>query len=315
LNQKYVPKGSRLFLPLTAVSGVKAAELDIPARLLKGDQKPSHFYRVKKGDTANSIARDHKVKLQDLIDANSLNSRAAIYVGQNLRIPVEEEKIADASVKKEAILEQEPAKKSTYNSKPVSASSAGKSDSPILPDTLVSEIAALPAPDSIEETALINPAIVTGDFSVKKVMLVNGKSVGIIQVEPEENLGRYASWLDTNSQKIRSLNGFSNKAGIRIGQKIKIPLNNVSKETFEERRYEYHKEIEEDFFASYRVERTEEYIIKRGDNIWSLCEEKFEVPLWLLKKYNPETDFGRLSSRERIIVPVISKIGDETGIN
>lgn len=315
LNQKYVPKGSRLFLPLMAASGINAASIDIPAQLLKEEQKPSHFYRVKKGDTADRIARNHKVRLQELIDANNLNSRAVIYVGQNLRIPVAGEKIAAASVKKEAIKKQEPEKKPSDTGRAETPSPADKPDTPISPAIEGAEIAALPPPDSVAETVLINPAIVTGDFSVKKVMLVNGKSVGTIQVEPEENLGYYASWLQTSSQRIRTLNGFSRSANIRIGQNIKIPLNNVSKESFEERRYEYHKEIEEDFFASYKVERTEEYIIKRGDNLWSLCEEKFEVPFWLLKKYNPGTDFSRLSSRQKLILPVILKIGDETGIN
>ncbi len=314
-NQKYVPKGSRLFLPPMAAPDIKAASIDIPAQLLKEDQKPSLFYRVKKGDTANRIARSHEVKLQDLIDANNLNSRAAIYVGQNLRIPAAGEKIAAVSVKEEVIKKQELAKKSSGNGKSVSASSAGKVETPISPDIEASEIVALPPPDSVDETVIINPAIVTGDFSVKKVMLVNGKSVGTIQVEPEENLGYYASWLQTSSQKIRKLNGFSRAASIRIGQNIKIPLDNVSKETFEERRYEFHKEIEEDFYASYKIERTEEYIINRGDNLWALCEEKFEVPFWLLKKYNPGADFSHLSSRQKLIVPVILKIGDETGIN
>jgi membrane-bound lytic murein transglycosylase D len=106
----------------------------------------------------------------------------------------------------------------------------------------------LPPPDSVAEL-IDKPGNMTVDFTIKKVIIVNGKSVGTIQVEPEENLGRYASWLQTDSQKIRQLNGFSRSVNIRVGQKIKIPLDNVSKETFEERRYEYHKEIEEDFFA------------------------------------------------------------------
>lgn len=315
LNQKYIPKGCTIHLPPDSVSKEMQASLKIPAQLLKGSQKPSHFYQVKKGDTANKIARKHNVRLQDLINANQLNSRAAIYIGQNLRIPVAGEKIAAASVKKEPVLKQEPVKKSSDTGKSVSPSSAGKADTPILPGIEGAEIVALPPPDSIEETVLINPAIVTGDFNVKKVMLVNGKSVGTIQVEPEESLGRYASWLQTSSQNIRTLNGFSASANIRVGQKIKIPLNNVSKETFEEKRYEYHKELEEDFFASYKVDRTDEYIIRGGDNLWSLCKEKFEIPFWLLKKYNPETDFSRLASRQKLIVPVVSKIGNGTGIN
>jgi hypothetical protein len=56
-----------------------------------------------------------------------------------------------------------------------------------------------------------------------------------------------------------------------------------------------HKEMEEDFFAAYRVEKTVPYRIKPGDNVWALCQEQFDLPLWLLKKYNSETDLARLS--------------------
>jgi membrane-bound lytic murein transglycosylase D len=311
-NQKYVPKGSRLFLPQESGSDFKTVSIDIPPQLLKADQKPSHLYRVKKGDTANRIARNHSVKLKDLIHANQLNSRATIYVGQTLMIPSSEDKTAIAasdidstqSSPTEEIKQEPPDKK---NISEVSAPIA----------EVVDEVADIPAQESIDssvEPVLTNPAII-GDFSVKKVTTIKGKTVGVIHVEPEENIGRYAGWLQTDSRMIRKLNGFTASAGIRVGQRIKIPLNNVSKETFEERRYEYHKEIEEDFFASYKVDKTEEYIIKRGDNLWSLCEERFEVPFWLLKKYNPETDFSRLTSRQKLIIPVVSKIGDETDIN
>jgi membrane-bound lytic murein transglycosylase D len=314
-NQKYVPKGSRLFLPLETASEIKTATIDIPSQLLKADQKPSHFYRVKKGDTANRIAREHNVKLHELIDANQLNSRATIFVGQNLRIPSADEKTALASSDMNSTTvipsdEKKPVSQSTDNN-------LEETKTTPIPET-IDEVADNPAKESIDSSVgpvLSNPTIMTGDFSVKNVVTVKGKTVGVIHVEPEETIGRYADWVQTDSSKIRKLNGFSASEGIRIGQKIKIPLNNISKETFEEKRFEYHKEIEEDFFASYRVERTEEYIIKKGDNLWSLCDEKFEVPFWLLKKYNPKTDFNRLSNREKLIVPVISKIGDETGIN
>ncbi|OQY51380.1 MAG: hypothetical protein B6230_05015 [Desulfobacteraceae bacterium 4572_89] len=54
-------------------------------------QKPSKFHRVKKGDTAGAIARIHSVPLKDLILANGLSRRATVYIGQNLRIPVQGE--------------------------------------------------------------------------------------------------------------------------------------------------------------------------------------------------------------------------------
>ena len=87
-------------------------------------------------------------------------------------------------------------------------------------------------------------------------------------------------------------------------------MDNVSKEAFEEKRSEYHKELEEDFFGSYRVETVETYKIKRGDNIWTLCTEVFELPLWVLIKYNPFIDFNSLKPSQKLIVPVVEATGE-----
>ena len=81
----------------------------------------------------------------------------------------------------------------------------------------------------------------------------------------------------------------------------------MTKEAFEERRFEFHKELAEDFFASFRVEKVETYIVKRGDNIWSLSKEKFEVPVWLIKKYNSHLDFNALHPYQKLQIPIIQK--------
>ncbi len=88
-----VPKGFCLYLPSKIASNPRFAADNIPSRLFKGRQKSGRFYRVKRGDTANKIAKAHRVKLKDLIHANRLNARATIRLGQNLRIPAREQKI------------------------------------------------------------------------------------------------------------------------------------------------------------------------------------------------------------------------------
>ena len=90
------------------------------------------------------------------------------------------------------------------------------------------------------------------------------------------------------------MNGFRYGRPLRISEQIKIPLGKVSREQFEERRYEYHKELVEDFFASYRIGGVQTYRIQKGDNIWQLSQEKFAVPLWLIKLFNTDVDFGAL---------------------
>ena len=88
-----VPKGFSLYVPSKIASNPRFAADNIPSRFFKGRQKSSRFYRVKRGDTANKIAKTHGVQLRDLIHANRLNARATIRLGQNLRIPAQEQKI------------------------------------------------------------------------------------------------------------------------------------------------------------------------------------------------------------------------------
>ena len=51
----------------------------------------------------------------------------------------------------------------------------------------------------------------------------------------------------------------------------------------------------------------------RGDNLWSLCLEKFDIPMWLLKNCNPEVDFAALHLRQTLLVPTIEKSGGDGG--
>jgi membrane-bound lytic murein transglycosylase D len=48
--------------------------------------------------------------------------------------------------------------------------------------------------------------------------------------------------------------------------------------------------------------------VKAGDTIWSLCQKEFELPFWLIKKYNPAVDFTQMKPGLRLIVPQITAI-------
>ncbi len=151
------------------------------------------------------------------------------------------------------------------------------------------------------------PEVVVGHLVMDRVYQHNGRSIGIIEVEVEETLGHYAEWLDVSTREIRDLNGFSHGRLLRIGECIKLPLHRASKENFEERRYEYHKELAEDFFEVYRVEEVRIYLVRKGDNIWTLAHQMFEVPLWLIRHYNTEIDFSALMPSQELRVPIVEK--------
>jgi len=153
----------------------------------------------------------------------------------------------------------------------------------------------------------MDPAIVRGNLEVERVMIQKGKPVGIIQVEMEETLGHFAEWLEIPTKIIRRLNRFPYSRTLRLHMKVKIPLDKISKEQFEETRLEYHKKIQEDFFSFYEIETVQLYRLQKGDNIWTLCNDRFEMPVWLLKKYNPTVDFSDLRWSQNLVIPVIKE--------
>jgi membrane-bound lytic murein transglycosylase D len=161
---------------------------------------------------------------------------------------------------------------------------------------------------STDAPAAINPGLVTGNLRVERVVSRGGQRLGVIRVQISETLGHYADWLGVSARRIRRLNGFRYTRLIRINEPVKIPLGKVSKEAFEEKRYEYHKEITEDFLASYRIQEVQRYSVKSGDNIWKLCREVFEVPFWLVSRYNPHLDLERLSPSQTLLIPVVQEI-------
>ena len=161
---------------------------------------------------------------------------------------------------------------------------------------------------AIQSEPDLNLSVVTGHLQVEQVRHVHGRRVGIIHVEVEETLGHYAEWLDVRASDLRRLNRLPFGRAIETHQVVLIPLDRISAQTFEERRFEYHQRIQEDFFASYKVEGMISYRAKWGDNIWTLCRDEFGVPLWLMRKCNPEVEFSRLQANQVINVPLIERI-------
>jgi len=292
-GQKYVPKGYDFRLP------INAAATKFPPEIYKSRQKRSRFYRVRKGDTASKIARMNQISLPDLVLANHLDSKARIYAGQNLRLPGPGEEIVQLAKARS------PRKKKTVISS--RSSSEEQTRSKLTHKTTPKAVLSLLPDSHLVRQLSVNPNVVSGNILVERIVAGGGKHIGIIRVEVEETLGHYADWLGIATQEIRRLNGLRYGKAIRINQRIRVPLDKASKEEFEEKRFEYHKKIEEDYFDFYRIQNVKTYQLKNGDNIWALCHELFEVPLWLVRKYNPDLDFNKLQPAQPIFIPVMTE--------
>lgn len=319
-GQKYVPEGYVFNLPARPpAEGATLAKA--PADLFKTAQKPSRFYAVRRGDTAGKIARMHRVKLNDLILANGLDRRATVYIRQRLRIPQKGESVGLVAGKRDP---------NQTVSKVRSASlSGGDTVAARLPNVPLENAERRyrrlePAPadllamaGKINENAIrdasvqalpVNPGAVPVDMGFHRIDSNARQPVGIIQVEVEETLGHYAEWAGVRASSIRRLNGLPYGRHLHLNQQVKIPLEKVTADDFETRRYEFHKRLQEDFFAAYRVGELQRYQVRPGDSYWTLCREKFDLPLWLLKQYNAEINLAALKVHQSLTIPFVESV-------
>ncbi|MGD8252172.1 MAG: transglycosylase SLT domain-containing protein, partial [Desulfobacterales bacterium] len=103
------------------------------------------------------------------------------------------------------------------------------------------------------------------------------------------------------------VNRFSFKRTLRLGESVVIPLDRVKRETFETRRRRYHQSIQDAFFSVHRIESAVVYRVKPGETIWTLSSRVFNLPAWLIQKYNPDVDFGDLRRSQQLLIPVVDQ--------
>ncbi len=294
-DQKYIPKGFQLRLPDN--KGFDQLLASIPSEAFMSKQKRSRFYYVRKGDVASVIARRHGITLQELIWANNLDYRVRIYAGQNLRIPTPEDSILLAA----KFSVPTPSEEQTKAEKKIKQDREKKYPKKVTTARLIKE----PAANGNEGE--INPFIVTANIRVKRSFTREGVNFGVIQVDTGETLGHFADWLHVSAQTIRNLNHLSFREEIHMDQHLTIPFTRVDRDHFEEQRYEFHKEFEEDFLSAYIIEGSWQYNIRRGDNIWTLCKEQFDLPVWLIKKYNLSVNLNKLKLGQKIVIPIVEE--------
>ncbi len=276
-GSKYIPKDYVLKLPyrFNNSSLLSAA----PPSIFSSTQKRSRFYRVQPGDSAGTIAHRHKVSLQSLISANNLNSKAVIRVGQNLRIPSPDDAAVDTV-----------------------ATTFGSGNTTVLRDNKK-----LP-PSGVAPPVYEQNLAVSGNLKVFDQHRRNSLLIGTIEVQPDESIGLLADWLKVTPVSIRVNNNLSKDNDVHPGQQIKLDFINTSVSSFEENRFDFHQELQEDFFNSFQVVSFTDYRVQNGDTIWDICRNKFDVPLWLLKKYNTSLDYTRLELSSSLQIPVLKKI-------
>lgn len=131
---------------------------------------------------------------------------------------------------------------------------------------------------------------------------------GTIEVAAAETLGHYADWLGIRASDLRRINRLKFGRPVIVGHRIRLDFRRVPAEEFEARRRNYHQALEASYFAAHRIVGTEQYTAQRGDSLWTLTQHFSQLPLWLLREYNPDTDFSDLRPGTQLAVPRIEDV-------
>jgi membrane-bound lytic murein transglycosylase D len=288
LGEKHIPKGYTLRLPAEKKTNRLLASL--PSTFYKKEQKATLFHRVQKGETAGSIAQLHGVPLKKLMKANNLNKYATIYLQQRLRIPKQPGAARNS---------QQNILKITARNKAKILNSGHDSTPPVL----VARKKQHPSGNGYDYLPIKDPNV----YNVFKIYPKNGKTYGYITVQPEESLALYEDWLGSGSA-IATLNKLSPDAHVTPGQQLLLVFDRITPTHFEEKRLDFLQATEEDFFSAFTVIGQQIYQVLSGDTLWDLCYNKFDIPLWLLERYNSAISLTQLNQEQELIIPIVQQI-------
>ena len=73
-----------------------------------------------------------------------------------------------------------------------------------------------------------------------------------------------------------------------IGQILTLDFGRSTRRRSSSAAVAYHQQLQNDFFAAYQIEDIESHVIKPGESLWILAARKYNVPVWLLRQYNPD---------------------------
>ena len=301
-------------------------------------------YTVRRGDTISVIASRFGVSEQQVLSLNGIADRNKIYPGQNLQLPgFEVQSRASAANEPDRLPEPDSGQATAEGLGQVTEEEvlvATRS-----PQAEPDSVSIVPAPEPVVDLALVEellpPAAVLPDNAeldsevteadeiaeaidpVVDVAEANQQLVedlsadpsdysvrsdNTIEIQASETLGHYADWLGIRAWDIRRLNSMAFRDPVIIGNRLRLDFSKVNIAEFERARREFHSTLQQEFFASYRIQNVETYEVRRGDNISTIARNRYSSPIWLVRQYNPELDFNWIQIGQPIVFPLLERV-------
>ena len=241
------------------------------------------IYKVRHKDNLTKIARRFDTGVSQLIGLNSIGNPNQIRRGQLLKVPFR-------------------AKKSS-KSKNWNANNKKSNKINIKNNIKDFEVEAALL-NSIDKVNKDRPAFLPVSFT-NGGKVVNSSAIGLVVVDFDETLSHFAEWSKLTVKKLLKVNRMNKRSQLNVHTKLKVPFTKVTPEAFEERRQEFHKAIQEDFFNNFKIDRLMVRNIKKGETIWEICNDLYSIPFWLVASYNPGKDIYSIPVGDPIVVPAI----------
>ena len=277
------------------VSGVSEDVAKALGQNRRGPASSGSTYTVTAGDSVCEIAHNRGVSCDELLAFNGLQTASIIVPGQALRLPGNAQNRRSSSTVSGAGV-----------SKLISADDSGStevSSKQGQPDTASTASSEAVTPPS----RVIEPLDQDIEFRIQATEQA-GKRVYRINIEPGETLGHYSDWLRLGGiAAIRKLNGIQKTQNLQVGDVLLLPVSEQTQvSAFDQRRLEYHRVLVEEFKENFEVLNVQQYTIQSGDSVWRVASS-FELPVWLIMRYNPELRTTLPTTGNILRIPSIRK--------
>jgi len=314
---RFVPRGYALRIPGSA----QAAEITAAwARLAPAErfvaQRNDGVHRARRGETLAGIAATSGVTLNHLLAANGLATSRELTRGEAVHIPMPASR-AEPSAPAAAAAAAPIAPIAPIEPSAPSASSAvaglrdeeapaPAAEAPAAPAVVRSPPPKEPVSERQAESASLLPAASPSGNGDNTDYSVGADNTVVVQAA--ETLGHFADWSKVSSASLRALNRLHKNAMVTLGHKVKLDLSRVTAAQFETARRDYHRQLQEAFFATHRIAGTENYVVRKGESLWIIAQQHADLPVWLVAEYNPDVDFGDVRPGATIALPRVEAI-------
>ncbi|MZH41303.1 MAG: LysM peptidoglycan-binding domain-containing protein, partial [Nitrospinae bacterium] len=248
-------------------------------------------YKVRRHDNLYKIAKRFDTDIQHLTRINRFRNPDTLYPGQRIKVPGRN--VGETKVKPTRnTVKPRKFKLSVDRSRIASSTQAGSKPVSVKTERAVPAGTLKVAQNTNKSINRNRPAFRPASFSPDEN---SNSKIGTITVDFDETLSHYAEWSLLSVRELRRINRIGKRGKISVNEKLRVNFAKVRPDKFDEKRQEYHKGIQEDFFNNYEISKLKIRSVEKGETLWEIRNDNYTIPLWLISSYNSDKDINSLS--------------------